>query len=35
VAVEELISLGVPAEELPRERWVGRNVINLTATISY
>lgn len=35
VAVEELIALGVPAEELPRERWVGRNVINLTATISY
>ena len=35
VAVERLIQLGVPAEELPRERWVGRNVINLTATISY
>ena len=35
VAIEELVQLGVPADELPRERWVGRNVINLTATISY
>ena len=35
VAVERLIALGVPADELPRERWVGRNVINLTASISY
>ena len=35
VAVERLIQLGVPADELPRERWIGRNVINLTATISY
>ena len=35
VAIEELIQLGVAADELPRERWVGRNVINLKATISY
>lgn len=35
VAVEELIQLGVPADELPRERWIGRNVLNITATISY
>lgn len=35
VAIEELIQLGVPADELPRERWVGRNVLNFTATISY
>jgi hypothetical protein len=35
VAVEELIRLGVPADELPRERWIGRNVVNLTVTISY
>jgi len=35
VPVEELIQLGVPADELPRERWIGRNVLNLTATISY
>lgn len=35
VAIEEIIRLGVAAEELPRERWIGRNVVNLTATISY
>ncbi|HSG81870.1 MAG TPA: hypothetical protein VLC48_06460, partial [Gemmatimonadota bacterium] len=35
VAIEELVRLGVGADELPRERWVGRNVVNLTATLSY
>lgn len=35
VAIEELVQLGVSADQLPRERWVGRNVLNLTATISY
>jgi hypothetical protein len=35
VAIEELVQLGVSADQLPRERWVGRNVLNLTATLSY
>jgi hypothetical protein len=35
VAIGELIQLGVGADELPRERWVGRNVINIKATLSY
>ncbi|UCF18763.1 MAG: hypothetical protein JSU87_12565 [Gemmatimonadota bacterium] len=35
VAIEEIIRLGVSADDLPRERWIGRNVVNLTATLSY
>jgi hypothetical protein len=35
VAVEELIRLGLDADQVPRERWLGRNAVNLTATISY
>jgi hypothetical protein len=35
IPIEELIQLGVSAEDLPRERWVGRNVFNITATFSY
>lgn len=35
VAIREIILLGGTADELPRERWVGRNAVNLTATISY
>ena len=32
VGIEELIGLGVPAEDLPRERWVGRNTFNFVLT---
>lgn len=35
LALEELIQLGVPAEDIPRERWIGRNVFNIKATLSY
>jgi hypothetical protein len=35
VAIEEIIRLGLSADQIPRERWIGRNVFNLTATLSY
>ena len=34
-AVEELIRLGVSVDDLPRERWVGRNVWSFVATVSF
>jgi hypothetical protein len=33
--IEDLVLLGVVADDLPRERWVGRNTFNLAATLSF
>jgi len=35
VDIEDFILLGVPADELPRERWVSRHTINALVTVSF
>jgi hypothetical protein len=34
-AIEDIIDAGLPADDIPVERWIGRSVLNLTATISF
>jgi hypothetical protein len=35
VEIADLIQIGIPAEELPRERWVGRHAVSASLAVSF